>query len=227
MTAAYSYNERKKAGLFTLVICVFLLLLFFIIKWNNLPATTPLIADEMLINLGNEAEGWGEEQPLTKGEPAPVDDAANRPAPAEQQQSVTPPAEDNNEDAAAVTPAKQPVKSTPDKPAATTTEKNQPVKQVPKLTYPGNNNTNPGNNKTEDNDFKNQGKDKNKDGDKGAVNGEKDSYGQNNSGSIGGIDIKSGNRKIKTVRPYKFNGNLKKGIVFAIVMVDPLSLIHI
>ena len=220
MTAIYNREEQKKAMAFTFAICVFLMLLFFIIKWNNLPATSPLIADEMMINLGNDAEGWGEEQPLTKGNPATAEVSNNTAAQPVQQNAPLPPTEDPDEESAPLIQSKQPLKSTKNLPTAATPPKNQPEKQVAKVTFTGLNNKNPGNNKTEDNGFKNQGKDKTNNGDIGQINGDKDSYGQNSAGSIGGPKIINGNRKIKSVRPYKFNGNLKKGTVLAIIMVD-------
>ena len=70
MTLLFSTEENKKAAIYTATICGVLLLLFIFIRWSVLPPTAPVIEDQIEINLGNEEEGFGEEQPLVKGTPS-------------------------------------------------------------------------------------------------------------------------------------------------------------
>ncbi len=225
MTAVSIYEEKKKALIYTAIICGFLLLLFILIQWKSLPPSVPVIDNQIEINLGNEDEGFGDEQPLVKGSPSsekqePTSTPQATAANSNPNEQVNP---DENAEATAA-PIEHPEKnnktktdkSQPDKKTPTTTT---PVKQVPKLTYPGVNKDKNGNS-TEDNFINSQGKNLNHIADHGSRDGDKDSYGENKGGSIGGPKVINGNRRIKAIRPYKFNGDLKKGTVLAIVMVD-------
>ena len=78
--ANFEAAKNKKAFTYTLIICATLLLLFFFIHWQILPLAPPPLQELIEINLGNNAEGFGEEQPLIKGEMAP----AQEPAPQQQ-----------------------------------------------------------------------------------------------------------------------------------------------
>src|SRR4051812_18262144 len=71
-TAHFEIEKNRKAFLYTVIICGTLLLLFFIIRWKILPPPEPVIADLMEINLGNNFDGYGEEQPLVKGHRGPA-----------------------------------------------------------------------------------------------------------------------------------------------------------
>jgi hypothetical protein len=72
MQATFEAEKNRKAFTYTVLICGILLLLAFLITWPILQPP-PVIAQDLLeINLGNNEEGFGEEQPLIKGEMAPA-----------------------------------------------------------------------------------------------------------------------------------------------------------
>jgi len=53
MNISFSTRENKKAAIYTSIICVTLLLIFLLIKWDiNLPIE-PIVQDQIEINLGN------------------------------------------------------------------------------------------------------------------------------------------------------------------------------
>ena len=217
---AFESEKNRKALIYTIIVCAGLLLLFFIIKWKNVPPSIPIVQDLIEINLGNNEEGFGEKQPLIKGEmkPTPDEPVASQQAAAPQQQKeekVQP--EDNAEpDAAPVTKTN---KATV-KPKANTIPSPTPAPkpQKPKITYNGPGNGK-GNNATEDNGYRYQGNNPNGKGDAGDPGGDKDSYGNTPGGKKGGPKIISGNRKI--IRYYSFTGNLPKASIMASIKVSP------
>ena len=93
MQATFEAEKNKKAFLYTITICGVLLLLAFIITFPVLKVVTPIAQDLMEINLGNNEEGFGETQPLIKGEM----NANAAPEPAKQQVNNTQAAADVNE----------------------------------------------------------------------------------------------------------------------------------
>jgi hypothetical protein len=214
-------ERKKKALMYTAIICGTILLLFILISWKVMPVTEPVVLDLMEINLGNNEEGFGEVQPLIKGEKSPSQEAVILPKPAAakatEEEKVTP--DDNAEaDAAAVN---KPIKSSPKiKTDAPTTPVIAPAPkpQKPKITYNGPGNGN-GNGATEDNGYKYQGNNPNGKGDAGDPNGNPDSYGKTPGGKIGGPRVTSGNRKI--IRYYSFTGELPKATIYAIINVAP------
>ena len=68
----FESEKNKKAFLYTAIICGILLLLFILISWKVMPPSIPIVQDLMEINLGNNDEGFGEKQPLIKGERSQV-----------------------------------------------------------------------------------------------------------------------------------------------------------
>ncbi len=214
-------ERKKKALMYTAIICGSILLLFILISWKVMPVTEPVVLDLMEINLGNNDEGFGEVQPLIKGEKSPSQEAVILPKPAAakatEEEKVTP--DDNaEEDAAAVN---KPIKSSPKIKKETVTTPviaPAPKPQKPKITYNGPGNGN-GNGATEDNGYKYQGNNPNGKGDAGDPNGKPDSYGKTPGGKIGGPRVTSGNRKI--VRYYSFTGELPKATIYAIINVAP------
>ncbi|MBK8929215.1 MAG: hypothetical protein IPM72_06065 [Chitinophagaceae bacterium] len=217
---AFESEKNRKALIYTIIVCAGLLLLFFIIKWKNVPPSIPIVQDLIEINLGNNEEGFGEKQPLIKGEmkPTPDEPVASQQAAAPQQQKeekVQP--EDNAEpDAAPVTKTnKATVKA---KANTTPSPTPAPKPQKPKITYNGPGNGK-GNNATEDNGYRYQGNNPNGKGDAGDPGGDKDSYGNTPGGKKGGPKIISGNRKI--IRYYSFTGNLPKASIMASIKVSP------
>ncbi|MFT3908438.1 MAG: hypothetical protein QM737_03365 [Ferruginibacter sp.] len=221
MSATFESEKNRKAFIYTAIICTCLLLLFILISWKVMPPTVPVVQDLMEINLGNNEEGFGKEQPLKKGNRTPSHEnipvpkqAAARPA---EEEKVNP--DENAEEKAA--PVNKPVKNTP----KVKTEKAvvpviapAPKPQKPKITYNGPGNGPAGNNPTQDNGYTYQGNKPGGKGDNGDPNGDKDSYGNTPGGKKGGPRIISGNRKI--TRFYSFNGDLPKATVNAVVKVS-------
>ncbi len=204
--ANFEAEKNKKALMYTMIICGTLLLLFFFISWKIMPMAPPPPQDLIEINLGNNAEGFGEQQPLKKGEMAP----AQEPAPQQQKtagaentpaQDLQP--DDNAEaDAAPVTKPEKKVTKPTDipkenttKPAKTTKPANvttpaPPKPQKPKFTYNGPGNGK-GNGAAQDNGFQNQGNNKGGKGDAGDPSGKQGSYG-NNPGGRSGVSVTRG-----------------------------------
>ncbi len=222
MTSTFESEKNRKALLYTAVICGLLLLMFVLISWTDNPPSPPVVEDLIEINLGNNEEGFGEEQPLIKGEMSPSQEATVVPkqvaaAQEETEERVTP--DDNAEDDAA--PVVKPVKATPKvtkptTPAPVTVPVPKP--QKPKITYNGPG-SGGGNNATEDNGYKSQGNKPGATGDAGDPSGNKDSYGNTPGGKVGGPRVTSGNRKV--IRYYSFTAELKKATIYAQIKVSP------
>jgi hypothetical protein len=222
MTVNFESEKNKKAFIYTVVICGVLLLMFFLISWTVQPVTPPVVQDLMEINLGNNKDGFGQEQPLIKGERSPTKEEIIQPkqksAPQQAAEEKVQP--DENAEATAA-PVNKPVKNSPKvktvtQPAPVVTLVPKP--QKPKITYNGIGKGG-GNNATEDNGYKYQGNTPGGKGDNGDPNGNKDSYGNTPGGKIGGPRIISGNRKI--VRFYSFLGDLPKATIYASIQVSP------
>ncbi|MEQ1554270.1 MAG: hypothetical protein ABL929_08840 [Ferruginibacter sp.] len=240
MATKFDNERHRKAFIYTTAICSLLLVAFIFISWKVLPPAPPVVQDLMEINLGNDNEGFGEEQPLIKGERSPEVETPPTPPAAQPVADNEPAAEDKitpddnaAEDAAAVVkPIKKidPIKTvTPTtiikpttKPVVTAPIITQaPKPKVPKIIYPGAGNGG-GNNAAEDNGYTMQGNNKNGKGDAGAPNGNKDTYG-NKTGTGGGTvgpKVISGNRKV-VYRSYNFTGELEKATINAVVKVSP------
>jgi len=216
MMTFFSTEENKKAAAYTATICGILLLLFIFISWSVLPPTAPVIEDQIEINLGNEEEGFGEEQPLVKGTPSNAKEE-NTPTPPDESSSdnITPPSDNNDADAAPVVKNEKPkTNPTPEKPKVVQPEKTTTT-QTPKFTMNANNSsTKIGNNTEEDNSFTSQGKTPGKTKDDGSPGGSK------TGGATGGPKVTKGNRKI--TKNYQSEGDgLKKAKMEAIIKVSP------
>ena len=209
MYASFEAEKNRKAFTYTAIIVGILILLAILITWPIIKPPVPLVEDLIEINLGNNAEGYGEVQPLIKGEMAPSQE------PAAQQQKASaaqePPAKDiqpddnADEDAAPVT---KPVKVIPkataiakepvSKPVKTTTPAPvvmpAPKPQKPKATYNGSGNGK-GNGATEDNGYTYQGNKPGGKGDAGDPSGKPDSYG-NTPGGRSGASVTRGVRPL-------------------------------
>ncbi len=222
MTSTFESEKNRKALLYTAVICGLLLLMFVLISWTDNPPSPPVVEDLIEINLGNNEEGFGEEQPLIKGEMSPSQEATVVPkqvaaAQEEPEEKVTP--DDNAEEDAA--PVTKSVKATPKVTKPTTTAPVTvpvPKPQKPKITYNGPG-SGGGNNATEDNGYKSQGNKPGATGDAGDPSGNKDSYGNTPGGKVGGPRVTSGNRKV--IRYYSFTAELKKATIYAQIKVSP------
>lgn len=202
MTYSFESQKNKKALIYTVIICLCLFILFLLIRWKSIPPNEILVQDLMEINLGNNIEGWGQEQPLIQGKKSTDNvqpDNLKQNTSSSQETRVTP--DDNNDkDAASVN-----------------TSTTKTIKQ-PKLTYNGPDKGKNGNNDV-DNGYTYQGNKKNGKGDDGVPTGDKDSYGNTPGGNKGGPKVIRGNRKIIT--NYKFEGDLNRATIFAIIKVSP------
>lgn len=235
MHATFEAEKNKKAFTYTAIIVAALLLLAIFITWPIIKPPLPLVEDLIEINLGNNAEGFGEIQPLKKGEMAP----SQKPAPQQQKAAAAqePPAKniqpDDNADKDAA-PVNKPVKVIPKSTATANEPVTKPVKtttpapivmptpkpQKPKATYNGTGNGK-GNGATEDNGYTYQGNKPGGKGDAGDPAGKPDSYGNTPGGRTGGsgLRVSKGDRTI--VNNYIFMGDLPKAIINAIVKVSP------
>lgn len=221
MTPAFEAEKNRKAFIYTVLICALLLILFFLIRWKTDPVSQPIVQDLIEINLGNNEEGLGAEQPLIKGERSPSQEATVTPRSSSPQQTVAEKVEpdENAEENAA--PVVKPVKvvSKPvrnEAPPAPVT-KPAPKPQKPKITYNGPGKGG-GNNASEDNGYRYQGNKPGGKGDIGDPEGDKDSYGDTPGGKKGGPKVLKGGRKI--VRYYSFSSDLKKATINAIIKVS-------
>lgn len=210
MQATFEVEKNKKAAIYTLIICAAILILAFLITWQVLPPTQPIAQDLIEINLGNNDEGFGETQPLIKGEMSPEVEAKTPPqqiakANTQDAEETTQPDDNAEEDAAPVTktekPVKQPNKSiTPVVKQPTKTTNPAPVAvqapkpQKPLATYKGPGNGK-GNGADQDNGFTSQGNKPGGKGDAGDPSGKPDSYG-NTPGGRSGVSVTRGVRPL-------------------------------
>ena len=74
ISKSFEADKNRKALIYTLSICALLLLMFILISWKVQPPTAAVVQDLMEINLGNNNEGFGEEQPLIKGNRSPAEE---------------------------------------------------------------------------------------------------------------------------------------------------------
>ncbi|MBS1731944.1 MAG: hypothetical protein JST02_01490 [Bacteroidetes bacterium] len=215
----FEATKNKKAFFYTTGICVILLLLFIFITWHVLPPSEPVVQDLIEVNLGNNEDGFGEEQPLIKGERS--EESAPQPKQSAPKEAVAEKVEtDDNaqEDAAPVAKVEKKVPKVKTETAVTPTPPAPPKPAKPKITMPGGTAKTGGNNPTEDNGYRYQGNTPGGKGDAGDPNGNKDSYGNNPGGKIGGPKV-IGNRKI--IKYYSFTGDLPKATINALVKVSP------
>lgn len=223
----FEAEKNRKAFIYTVIICALILLLAYFITWKNkLPPPPPLPIDQIEINLGNDKEGYGLEQPLIKGEMSPV--AKVTP----QQEKVTSAKDESSRDidadqsddkeSAPVTRPKNPNPNSQE----INKESTKPIKTkqvavvtqpVPKPRNPIATYTGPGNGKgngaDQDNGYKNQGNNPNGTGDYGKPNGNPNTYG------TGGLRVIKGDRKI--MGRYSFTDDLGAATINAIIKVSP------
>ena len=213
MTAEFEIEKNRKAFMYTVIICTTLLLLFYIIRWTNMPPPLPVIQDLMEVNLGNNFDGYGEDQPLVKGHRGQAREniARERPIPVKNIEKVIP--EEDPEGAPVNKPEKTVKKVTPVVKVAPV-----PKPQKPKAAYSAPTKGS-GNNETDDNGHRSQGITPGTKGDAGDPNGHPDSWGNTPGGKIGGPKVTKGNRKI--IRYYSFTGDLNKATIYAIIKVSP------
>jgi outer membrane biosynthesis protein TonB len=238
MTTKFDNERHRKAFIYTAIICSVLLIAFIFISWKSPTPAAAVVQDLMEINLGNDDEGFGEEQPLIKGERSPEPETT--PSPPEAQpvaanepvadENVTPDDNASEEAAPVVKTIKRPnptkvitpipitkptVKPTTPAPVVTPA----PKPRVPKIVYTGPGKGG-GNNATTDNGYTKQGNKKGSTGDAGSSTGNKDTYGNKSGGGTVGPRVISGNRKV-IYRSYNFTGELEKATINAVVKVSP------
>ncbi len=229
MRSQFEIEKNRKAFSYTATICGILLLLALFIRWTIPLPPVPVVQDLIEINLGNNAEGYGQVQPLIKGE---MSDAAQSP---QQQETKASPSHDEpakdidpdpneDKDAAPVIKPNRPDPKALDlakDPKSKPVKHNTPVAVMPTpkpqkaaATYQGPGHGK-GNGATQDNYTYNQGNNPGGHGDAGVSTGSPNSYGTSPIGIAGGLQ----GRQIIVFPPFKdnFNENAK---VFVAVTVD-------
>jgi hypothetical protein len=224
MSATFEAEKNRKAFIYTGLICGAILLIALLVSWKNTPPPKKITEELIEINLGNDIEGFGDVQPLIKGEKAPADEPApqqQETAPANNQPEDVKP--DENTDAESA-PVNKPVKTTP----KVTTPKVVPTPappapkpQKPKIAGYNGPKGGTGNGATEDNGYKMQGNNPNGKGDAGSPNGKPDSYGNTPGGKTAGgsLRVSKGDRTI--VNNYIFMGDLPSATINAVIKVSP------
>ncbi len=206
MVRSISNEEQKKALIYSGAICLFLIILFFVIRWNIQPPTKAVVQDLITIDLGKDDPGHGEDPPLTKGNPTPIqpeqDQPQNTTSPSAQNDDPESVTDDNNTDAAPVNTSKSKSNKTP---VASTDAKKMSNNPSPKLLYKGNNTGENGNNSDVDNEFRSQGKTPGAKGDEGSA-----------SGKIKTIPVSK-----SMMQGYQFQDELGTEKIYAKIRVNP------
>ncbi len=233
MTLQFETEKNRKAFIYSASILGALLLIAILVKWP-LPKTEPPPIEEFIeVNLGNNMEGFGETQPLIKGEmnSQPTEpEAQPQPQPVKSNDAAAADITNDDEKDEEAAPLTKPVVSARDapvldkpitpvktsKPATVVTPPvEKPRKAVATYQGPGSGN---GNGAKEDNGYTGQGNKPGQKGDAGDPKGNPDSYGNTPGGKAGGPRV-IGNRKI--IKYYSFSGDLDKATIYAIVKVSP------
>jgi hypothetical protein len=214
-SANFEAEKNRKAFAYTVAICAILLLLFIFITWKTSQPTAAVATDLIEINLGNNSDGFGKDQPLIKGEMSPTPETP----PKEQQIAAAPKSDaaqdnvnpdDNAEKDAApvIKPEKEIHKAIIKAPVKTSNKPKNTmpvVEQAPKPDRPVALYNGPGKGKGNgaavDNGFTSQGNTPGGKGDAGDPSGNPDSYGNDVKG-------KSGITVTRGARPTNM-GNLK------------------
>ncbi len=224
MSATFETEKNRKAAIYTAFICGAILLIALLVSWKPVLHPPKMTEEFIEINLGNDIEGFGEMQPLIKGEKAPDDETATdqQAAPVKNETTEEIKADDNTDPESA--PVTKPIKTTP----KVTTPKVVPTPtppapkpQKPKIAGYNGPKGGTGNGATEDNGYKYEGNKPGGKGDAGSPNGKPDSYGNTPGGKTGGggLRVTKGDRKI--VNNYIFMGTLPPAVINAKIKVSP------
>ncbi len=220
MSASFESEKNKKAFAYTVLICGALLLIAFLVSWTHKHTPSTVVQDLIEINLGNNTEGYGEVQPLVKGEKSPGEESAEQPKASTVKTAAV--EETKTDDVAdkESAPVTKPEKTTVKVKTPETVVTPAPKPQKPKIAgYSGPKNGT-GNGANEDNGYKYQGNNPNGKGDAGNPNGKPDSYGNNPGGKTGGtLRVTKGDRTI--VNNYIFMGDLPRATINAVIKVSP------
>lgn len=221
MSVAFESEKNKKAFIYTTIICVAILLFLLLVSWKPAPHPPMLVEEFIEINLGNDEEGYGEVQPLIKGEKSPSSEA-----PEQQQASAVQnnQSEDYKVDDATdneSAPVTKPIKTATKVKTNSTVVTPTPKPQKPKIAGYSGPQGGTGNGATEDNGYKYQGNKPGGTGDAGSPNGKPDSYGNTPGGKTAGgsLKVSKGDRTI--INNYIFMGELPRATINAIIKVSP------
>lgn len=221
MSATFETEKNRKAFIYTTIVCVAILLIILLVSWK-VPQHPPLIVQDLIeINLGNDEEGFGEVQPLIKGERSPSSESAQQQtasAVANQKTEEFKLDENTDNESAPVT---KPIKKTTKVNTNSTVVTPVPKPQKPKIAgYSGPQNGT-GNGGTEDNGYKYQGNKPGGTGDAGSPSGKPDSYGKDPGGKTGGSGLKVSKGDRHIVNNYIFMGDLPRATINAVIKVSP------
>jgi len=209
MQLSFEQEKNIKAGVYTLLICIALSLLFVVMHWQQTaPTIVPPEAAYMEVNLGNSTTGQGDIAPKSKEAPAPEVGSSKKVKATAINKSVKINANSNDPNDEAIRSAK-----------AKTNIKNLPLPPAPKPKalmgkYAGGNGKG-GNNQDSYNNVKDQGIAGGK-GDQGVANGSID--GKNYTGA-GGPFVTKGDRHV--TKAYSFNGDVEAASIYAEIEVSP------
>ncbi|HEY8398055.1 MAG TPA: hypothetical protein VIK80_08955 [Flavihumibacter sp.] len=238
MNTEFEVQKNIKAGGYTALIMVLLLVVLFFIRWTN-PVTPPPPLDEGIeVNLGNSDEGLGDDQPMSPASPAPSQPANYTPpkasaVAADDTKDVD--TDDSDEEAPAVKPpakpkpnaTKIPEKTEAPKPVKTEAkpvENPTPAPPKPKAVFKGVSGTGEGGNEADS--YKKGGNQgiAGGSGDQGKPGGDPNSTNYEGNGGTGksGVSISKGldGRRITSFPSFEdeFNENAKVAVD---IRVDP------
>lgn len=231
MSASFEARKNQQATMITAAFAGLMLLLMFLIKWT-IQTIPPVIVDEGIeVNLGTSDQGFGKDQPMMQGEPAPKQEVATV-APSQTKSDIKDAKDiEENNDKEAVTVLKPKVTKPDSK------EINKETKQAVKVTKPqpiavvkpqrpkAVLNRTMGSNGVGGNEADNYQKGSNEgiaggNGDQGKPGGTPGAtnYTGNPGHGNGGPTVTKGDRKI--IRYYSFQGDLEKAVVYADIKVS-------
>ena len=233
MSASFEARKNSQATMITAGFASLMLLLMFLLKWSLPVIQPPVIEEGIEVNLGTSDQGFGKDQPMLPGEPAPKQQIAYT-APQQTKADVND-AKDveedkNDKESPAIL---KPKVSKPDSKeinketrqlvkAKNVEEVVTPKPQRPKAVL----NRMVGSNGTGGNGADSYKKGNNEgiaggNGDQGRVGGTPGApnYTGNPGNGNGGPRVTRGDRKI--IRYYSFQGDLEKAVVYADVRVTP------
>ncbi len=210
MQLSFEQQKNIKASIYTMLICVCIALLFFVLQWQQTPPIiTPPQPTYMEVNLGNSETGQGDTPPLSKEAPAPEVGASKQVKAKAAVNAVKIHASSNDANDEAIKSATAAHKQT----------KTMPLPPAPKPKalmgkYAGGNGQG-GNNQDSYNNVKDQGIAGGK-GDQGVANGSIN--GKTYTGT-GGPFVTKGDRHVTKV--YSFNGDVEAATIYAEIEVNP------
>ena len=209
MQLSFEQEKNIKAGVYTILICIVLSLLFVVMHWQQAaPSIVPPEASYMEVNLGNSSTGLGDIAPKSKEAPAPEVGSSKKVKATAINKAVkiNTHSNDPNDEAIRSEKAKTNIKNLPLPPAT------KPKALMGK--YAGGDGKG-GNNQDSYNNVKDQGIAGGK-GDQGAANGSID--GKNYKGT-GGPFVTKGDRHV--TKAYSFNGDVEAATIYAEIEVNP------